>query len=536
MAAWGRNQSGELGVDEIISSMVPVVVRGLPADHRVVAISAGQSFSLALLENGEILAWGSNGNGQLGIGDDQYQDQSSPAPVDRSGVLAGKRIIAISAGAGHSLALSDDGIVYAWGANFNGQLGNGGTIQSGTPVEVSRAGLLGGRFVIAISAMQTNSLALCSDGTLAAWGANSLLGNDISGESLLPVAVSTQTMRPGEVFMDLSTGSNAGHAVAVTALPLPTTEALAANSITGVSATLHGIVNARGNDALISIEYGLDQSFGTTVTAIPAAASGDADTAVSAQIAGLAPGIPYFYRVVAESYGGIVRSSVATFTTLSDNARLAGLGTSAGAPAPVFEKEKSDYLISVANSTDQISITPLTDHPGAKVRIGGQDVLSGSASQALPLAVGNNTLGVIVTAEDGIATLTYTLVVTRLPAVLALDGSGVPPVTADGFSANDLQAMLRLDFHPSPGSTLMVINNTSLAFIHGRFSNLAHGQRVWLSHDGVRYAFVANYHGGTGNDLVLQWAGTRVAAWGLNNYGQLGDRGNTAALVTDRGR
>ena len=76
-----------------------------------------------------------------------------------------------------------------------------------------------------------------------------------------------------------------------------------------------------------------------------------------------------------------------------------------------------------------------------------------------------------------------------------------------------------------------MVNNTGLGFIHGTFGNLAQGQRIALTFDGKTYDFVANYFGGTGNDLVLQWADTKVAAWGSNSYGQLGDATTTRRLV-----
>ena len=60
----------------------------------------------------------------------------------------------------------------------------------------------------------------------------------------------------------------------------------------------------------------------------------------------------------------------------------------------------------------------------------------------------------------------------------------------------------------------MVVKNTSLAFIRGTFHNLEQGQKVNLLFGGISYPFVANYHGGTGNDVVLQWGNTRLATWG----------------------
>ena len=69
----------------------------------------------------------------------------------------------------------------------------------------------------------------------------------------------------------------------------------------------------------------------------------------------------------------------------------------------------------------------------------------------------------------------------------------------------------------------MVVKNTGLGFINGRFDNLTNGQKVALSYGGTNYAFAANYYGGSGNDLVLVWANNRPFAWGNDQFGQLGD-------------
>ncbi len=60
---------------------------------------------------------------------------------------------------------------------------------------------------------------------------------------------------------------------------------------------------------------------------------------------------------------------------------------------------------------------------------------------------------------------------------------------------------------------MTVINNTGLSFIQGMWRNLHKGQFVPFSFNGVVYNFVATYYGGTGNDLVLQWANNRLVAW-----------------------
>src|SRR5690606_16997072 len=72
------------------------------------------------------------------------------------------------------------------------------------------------------------------------------------------------------------------------------------------------------------------------------------------------------------------------------------------------------------------------------------------------------------------------------------------------------------------GNSLMVVENTGIDFINGHFADLAHGQELWMTFDGSSYKFVANYFGGNGNDLVLEWAEIRAMSWGSNGTGQLG--------------
>ncbi len=88
------------------------------------------------------------------------------------------------------------------------------------------------------------------------------------------------------------------------------------------------------------------------------------------------------------------------------------------------------------------------------------------------------------------------------------------PVTASGYTATGNTVNFTLNFAPATGTDLMVVSNTALPFINGTFDNLAQGQPVALSYGGVTYRFVANYYGGSGNDLVLVWASTRAFAWG----------------------
>jgi alpha-tubulin suppressor-like RCC1 family protein len=155
----------------------------------VTAVAAGESHSLALLSNGTVQAWGANGAGELGDGTTSSSDvpvavcavgETAPCASDLSGVTA------IAAGQNHSLALLSNGTVMAWGFNGQGQLGDGSTTGSAVPVEVK--GLSG---VVAIYAGYSSSLALLSNGTVMAWGVNNFgqLGDGGEAKSALPVRV-----------------------------------------------------------------------------------------------------------------------------------------------------------------------------------------------------------------------------------------------------------------------------------------------------------------------------------------------------------
>src|SRR6266404_572147 len=79
------------------------------------------------------------------------------------------------------------------------------------------------------------------------------------------------------------------------------------------------------------------------------------------------------------------------------------------------------------------------------------------------------------------------------------------PVRAAGFTASGKTLNLSLNFAPKPGTDLVIVENTGPDIIKGTFTNLAQGQIVDLAFAGITYHFVANYHGGAGNDLVLLW-------------------------------
>jgi alpha-tubulin suppressor-like RCC1 family protein len=161
--AWGRNSAGQLGDNTKLDRATPVPVVGLT---NVIAIAAGENHSLALRSDGSVWAWGQNGVGELG--DDTIQERLVPVPT-----LANTNYRAIAASGSTSMALRNDGVVFVWGTNESGQLANG-TLSgnSSTPLQV--AGLTDvAEIAIARQPGVVNHLmAVRSDGTMWAWGLN----------------------------------------------------------------------------------------------------------------------------------------------------------------------------------------------------------------------------------------------------------------------------------------------------------------------------------------------------------------------------
>ena len=192
--AWGFNGNGQLGDNTTTNRLVPVQVKGPGGSgvlSNIIAIAAGASYSIALSADGTVWAWGGNRSGELG--DNTTTGRLTPAQVlgpDGSGVLS--NIIAIDAGFSHSLGLAADGTIWAWGYNAYGQIGDNTTTNRLTPVHVldpSGSGALAN--IVAVAAGAFHSLALHADGTVWAWGYNvsGQLGDSTTTNRLTPVQV-----------------------------------------------------------------------------------------------------------------------------------------------------------------------------------------------------------------------------------------------------------------------------------------------------------------------------------------------------------
>jgi alpha-tubulin suppressor-like RCC1 family protein len=151
--AWGSNLHGQLGLGSTSASATPVVINGLSG---VKAIAAGADHSLALKDDGTVWAWGRNAVGALGDG--TQVDRRVPQRV--AGL---SDVIAIAAAAGRSFALRSDGQLWAWGENATGALGNGSQSNAGVPTLVGQ-GVAGFADIVAVAAGARHTVALRADG------------------------------------------------------------------------------------------------------------------------------------------------------------------------------------------------------------------------------------------------------------------------------------------------------------------------------------------------------------------------------------
>ncbi len=161
--SWGKNEFGQLGEGTTDDRNFPGPDSTLDSDW--IAISAGSRHTVALKSDGSFWSWGYNGHGQLGAEEGSNTSRSIPGQEDTPEY----NWTFISAGFNHTVALKSNGTLWAWGANDNSQLGDGTSTYREIPVQESTLA----ENWTSISASSSHTIAIKSNGTLWAWGNNS---------------------------------------------------------------------------------------------------------------------------------------------------------------------------------------------------------------------------------------------------------------------------------------------------------------------------------------------------------------------------
>ncbi|MFA6867165.1 MAG: hypothetical protein WCR54_06570, partial [Clostridia bacterium] len=158
---WGNNADGKLGNGNTVNSLLPLLIK-VEMDGMFNKIACGNNHSMALSDAGYLYTWGANNYGQLGNG--YIVDALEPQRIIVQDVIFKE----IACGNGHSLALSSTGELYTWGHNNYGQLGDGTSDDCYTPKHIAVSGVTFKQ----IACGYDHSLAISSNGELYSWGYN----------------------------------------------------------------------------------------------------------------------------------------------------------------------------------------------------------------------------------------------------------------------------------------------------------------------------------------------------------------------------
>lgn len=186
---WGSNSYGALGAAGTTLSYLPIAVdtTGVLANKTIVSLSTETNHVCALDSDGKAYCWGNNGSGRLG--NNSTTNSSVPVAVYTGGALANKVIKKIEASPSRACVITSDGMAYCWGAGT--ALGSGSSAASSVPVPVVSSGVLSGKTILTMTGRGSVECAIASDRLAYCWGANGVgqLGNGGTTTSYTPVAV-----------------------------------------------------------------------------------------------------------------------------------------------------------------------------------------------------------------------------------------------------------------------------------------------------------------------------------------------------------
>lgn len=232
----------------------------------------------------------------------------------------------------------------------------------------------------------------------------------------------------------------------------PFVSAPTSTSVATTTVTLGGTVSFDGGATITErgVVYALTSANADPViggTGVTKAATSGTTGVFTVAVTGLTQGSAYTFKAYATNARGTVYTLLSTFTTVSTNANLSALTLSSGTLSPAFAANTTSYTASVNNAVSSITVTPTVEQANATIQVrvnagSYTSVTSGTASGALSLNVGSNTVDVRVTAQDGTTQKTYTSTVTRMtvPTLTSPTKTGITStdatlggnVTADG--------------------------------------------------------------------------------------------------------
>ena len=206
-------------------------------------------------------------------------------------------------------------------------------------------------------------------------------------------------------------------------------------NITGTTALLTGFATANnGPMTTVSFDYGPDTNYGGTVT-LPGYANANSFGFAQAQIPISGDSVTYHYRIKAKNHIGTTYGQDMTFVTPdSHEARLYGLTLGTGALTPAFDRNVTEYTMSLPFEATSLWLSPTASTGIGSVTVNGNNVTSGGSTGDIALNIGANLITITVTALDGTTQQIYRITVTRPGPVagnLDLSFSGTGMMSAD---------------------------------------------------------------------------------------------------------
>ncbi|XP_072481567.1 probable E3 ubiquitin-protein ligase HERC6 [Notamacropus eugenii] len=198
--SWGSGSEGQLGIGKINKpSFIPKEIKDL-SSVKIIQVSCGHYHSIALAQDGAVFSWGKNNYGQLGLGEN-FPYQARPQLVNS---LKGIPLAQVAAGGAHSFALSLSGTSYGWGRNNVGQLAFCGKNASEQIYKPCSIGILKSLDVTYISCGDEHTAVLTQDGKVFTFGSNNSgqLGHEVVSKQKGP-----QIVDSAHLFSQIACGS-----------------------------------------------------------------------------------------------------------------------------------------------------------------------------------------------------------------------------------------------------------------------------------------------------------------------------------------
>jgi alpha-tubulin suppressor-like RCC1 family protein len=191
----GANGYGGLGDNTIVRKSSPVQTIAWGSNWK--SVTTGRFHTAAIKTDGTLWTWGRNNNSQLG--DNTTANKSSPVQT----IAFGTNWKQVSAGNSNTAGIKTDGTLWTWGANANGQLGDNTIVAKSSPVQT----ITFGTNWMQVSSGYVNLFmaAIKTDGTLWTWGANATYGQ-LGDNTVAPKSSPVQTVAFGTNWKQVTSG------------------------------------------------------------------------------------------------------------------------------------------------------------------------------------------------------------------------------------------------------------------------------------------------------------------------------------------